>query len=189
MDGNTLVAQDDCPSADAARLPWKILLTDPASHLTLPSGGPTRYAYLTNYDYLATFATEPPKGRISITLSLEKNYWKTIMRNFNKLSGLLILSSVVAISAPVLTQAADVNVTFGAPGYYQPTYEQRGYRTQPDWEQESEARRQRAMDWRDHHGNDQYSNRGQDRRDARRAQMNRDHQDNSEHRGHDDNQR
>lgn len=167
-------------------------MTDPASHLTAPSGGPTRYAYLANYDYLATFATEPPKGQISTTLSLEKNYWKTIMRNFNKLSGLLILSAVVAILAPVLTQAADVNVTFGGPGYYQPTYEQRGYRTQPDWEQESEARRQRAMDWRDHHGNDQYSNRGQDRRDARRPQMNRDHRDhhdNGEHRGHDDNQR
>lgn len=117
------------------------------------------------------------------------------MRTFNKMSSALILGSMVAISAPVLTRAADVNVTFGSPGYYQPSYEQRGYHAQTDWEQEREARRQRAMEWRDHHRNEQYSNRGQDERDVPRRQMShdnrnsRDQHDNGERRGQDDNQR
>lgn len=104
------------------------------------------------------------------------------------LRGLLVLGSVAALAAPVLSQAADVTVTFGSPGYYQPTYVQRGYTTQPAWEQERDARRQRAIEWREHHGNEAYSYRGEERREARHGNKHRGHHDNGMHRGRDHNE-
>lgn len=106
------------------------------------------------------------------------------MKKINLVGSLVLLGSVAAMTAPVLAHAADLNVTIGSPGYYQPTYEQRGYRTQPSWEQERDARRQRAIEWREHHGNDVYAYRGEEHHDRRHNAKRHDHHDNGEHRGH-----
>lgn len=108
------------------------------------------------------------------------------MNKKSMVAGLALLGAVALTAKSSTAHAGGLNITIGEPGYYQPTYVQRGYRSQPDWEQEREARQHRAMDWREHHRDDRYGERGQDRKEVHRDHQNRNHDNRGDGRNHQD---
>ena len=104
------------------------------------------------------------------------------MNTSHGLAGLTIFGALTVVAAPVMARDNDQNVRIEAPGVYQPSFEQRGYRNQPEWEQERESRRQRAMDWRDHRGSENLG-RGSERDGERTPAQGRDRRTRRDHDG------